>query len=278
MTTTLEQLSADQVSKEIVVNENTQTLSHVGIFGKRSRATSGLTWGYYGGLWRSAAIANGTVTLAADQANYVVVHRSTGAVSVSTSTTAWNDTNTYARLYKITTGSATVTGAEDHRAGWLFAPEAADVEAADVAISDAAGDFDADNVEGALAELQADAEAHLAASDPHTQYARRLLTINSQPGDYTLALADADTKMVEIASASPNSLTVPANSSVALPVGTAILIKQGGVGQTTVVADTGVTVNVRAALTLGLAGQYAIATLIKEATDTWLLAGDLEAA
>lgn len=44
------------------------------------------------------------------------------------------------------------------------------VTAADVPIVDTANNFTATEVEGALAELQADAEAHLAASDPHPAY------------------------------------------------------------------------------------------------------------
>jgi len=46
------------------------------------------------------------------------------------------------------------------------------VTAADIPIVDAADDFTATEVEGALAELQADAEAHAAAADPHTGYVR----------------------------------------------------------------------------------------------------------
>jgi hypothetical protein len=45
-------------------------------------------------------------------------------------------------------------------------------DASAISILDAAGDFTATDVEGALAELQADAEAHVAAADPHTGYVR----------------------------------------------------------------------------------------------------------
>jgi hypothetical protein len=159
--TTLQVLSDSQVSKEVPINENTETLSHGGIFGKRHPVTTGLTWGYYGGLWRSATIANGTVTLTASQTNYVVVNRSTGAVSVSTATTNWDDTAAYARLYKITTGVAAVTAVEDHRAGWLWSAPAESVtaEAANVSVEDTAGNFAATNVEDALAELADDIDA-----------------------------------------------------------------------------------------------------------------------
>lgn len=99
---------------------------------------------------------------------------------------------------------------------------------------------------------------------------------NVQTGtSYTLVLADAF-KLVTMANASANSLTVPPNSSEAFPVGTRIDIGQDAAGQTTVVAGSGVTI--RNPETLKLRKQWAKATLIKRATDTWDLEGNLEAA
>jgi hypothetical protein len=124
--TTLASLSDSQVSPEIVLNENFQAVSHVGIFGKRHAVTSGLTWGYYGGLWRSVNVANGTLALTDDTDNYVVAERATGIVSVATATTDWDD-SAYVRLYKLTTASGLVTVEEDHRAGSLFGAAATGV-------------------------------------------------------------------------------------------------------------------------------------------------------
>jgi hypothetical protein len=124
--TTLAQLSDSQVSPEVVINEVHETLSYAGIFGKRHAATSGLTWGYYGGLWRSLSVANDAVTLTDDTTNYVVAERATGIVSVATATTDWDD-SAYARLYKLTTASGLVTVEEDHRAGSLFGASATGV-------------------------------------------------------------------------------------------------------------------------------------------------------
>ena len=45
-------------------------------------------------------------------------------------------------------------------------------DASAISILDAANDFTATDVEGALAELQSDAEAHIAAADPHTGYVK----------------------------------------------------------------------------------------------------------
>ena len=100
------------------------------------------------------------------------------------------------------------------------------------------------------------------------------LATSAQTSSYTLVLSDAS-KLVEISNASANNLTVPLNSSVAYPTGTQINILQTGAGQTTVVATGGVTIN--ATPGLKLRAQWSSATLIKRATDTWVLVGDLSA-
>ena len=100
--------------------------------------------------------------------------------------------------------------------------------------------------------------------------------INEQTGTaYTTVLAD-QSKLVTLTNASAITLTIPANSSVAYPVGTKIDIAQLGAGQVTVVGAGGVTVN--ATPTLKLRDQYSGASCVKTATDTWLLVGDLSGA
>lgn len=113
----MQQLSASQSSAEVPINENFETLNWAAVYGKRQPVTTGLTWGYYGGRWGGFSVADGTVTLTNTATNYVVVHRTDGAVSVSTATTNWNDTTNYARAYKLTVSSSVVTVIEDHRAG-----------------------------------------------------------------------------------------------------------------------------------------------------------------
>ena len=100
------------------------------------------------------------------------------------------------------------------------------------------------------------------------------LAISAQTGSYTLVLADRG-KLVEMGVGSANNLTIPANSSVAFPVGTQIHLLQTGAGQTTVVAAGGVTIN--PAATLKLRQQWSAATLVKRSTDTWILMGDISA-
>jgi hypothetical protein len=98
--------------------------------------------------------------------------------------------------------------------------------------------------------------------------------INAQSAAYTLVLADRS-KMVEMNIASGHNLTVPTNANVAFPTGTTITILQTGAGQTTVVGQSGVTVN--ATPGTKLRAQYSSATLIKRATNTWVLVGDISA-
>ena len=115
----MQTLSASQASPEVPINENFETMGHQEVYGKRHPVTTGLTWGFYGGRWGGFAVADGTVTLTNAATNYLVVLRSTGALSASTSTTNWNDLGTYARVYQITTAGSVVTAVQDHRAGPL---------------------------------------------------------------------------------------------------------------------------------------------------------------
>jgi len=75
--------------------------------------------------------------------------------------------------------------------------------------------------------------------------------------------------------ATAQTLTVPTNATVAWPVGTSISILQTGAGQVTVAGAVGVTIN--ATPGLKLRAQWSSATLLKRATDTWVLFGDLSA-
>lgn len=125
--TTMQQLSASQASPEVIVNENFEALSAGAIFAKNHDTSTGLTWGYYGGLYNGNTVANGTVSLTNSADNYVVVLRSTGVVSASTSST--NSTNpAYAKLFKVTCAGSVVTTVVDQRQdanGLFFIPEAA---------------------------------------------------------------------------------------------------------------------------------------------------------
>lgn len=110
----LQQLAASQANPETVINENFDAVFAAAIFSKRHPATTGLTWGYYGGLYNGNAISDGTVTLTNTSDNYVVVLRSTGVVSTSTTSTNSLDP-LYAKLYKVTCAGGVVTAVVDQR-------------------------------------------------------------------------------------------------------------------------------------------------------------------
>ena len=101
------------------------------------------------------------------------------------------------------------------------------------------------------------------------------VTLNAQTGTtYTLVLTDAS-KLLTLSNASAITMTVPPNSSVAFPIGTRIDLLQIGAGQVTVAQGAGVTVNATPGLKFRV--QHAGGTLLKIATDTWGLVGDLSA-
>ena len=102
------------------------------------------------------------------------------------------------------------------------------------------------------------------------------LAVNAQTGtSYTLVLTD-EAKTVTLTNASSITLTVPPNSSVSYPTGTQIVLYQGGAGQVTIAPGSGVTLNSNGSK-LKLTGQYAVASLIKIASDTWVVGGNLSA-
>lgn len=93
----------------------------------------------------------------------------------------------------------------------------------------------------------------------------------------TFVLADLRNKLVTYNNASPIAVTIPLNSSVAFPIGTAINIAQTGAGQVTVSGASGVTVRSTGgtATTPKTRVQYSAMTCVKIATDEWLCIGDL---
>ena len=100
--------------------------------------------------------------------------------------------------------------------------------------------------------------------------------VNNQTGaSYTLVLAD-DGAWVTRDNGSANTLTIPTNASVAFPVGTVINFVQVGAGVTTVVASSGVTLNGVVAGSAAVTKQYSVGSLVKLATDTWIVTGPIE--
>lgn len=101
------------------------------------------------------------------------------------------------------------------------------------------------------------------------------VSFNRQTASYTLVIGDAY-KTVEMNVGSANNLTIPSNSSVAFATGTIINVSQYGLGQTTIVGASGVTLRSVGGW-VKLAAQYAVVSLVKVGTDEWYVFGGLTA-
>ena len=100
---------------------------------------------------------------------------------------------------------------------------------------------------------------------------------NAQTGtSYTLALAD-NGKLVTLANSSPVAVTIPLNSSVALPVGAVIMMAAYGTGAVTISGAGGVTVvsNGATAASPVIRTQYSSVGCIQTSANNWLVVGDL---
>jgi hypothetical protein len=107
---------------------------------------------------------------------------------------------------------------------------------------------------------------------PTINDARQNLTLNAQINTtYTLVLTD-NGRLVTLSNAAAITLTVPLNSSVAFATGAVVNIQQIGAGQVTVAGASGVTLN---GTGTALRAQWSAASLVKTATDTWTLIGDI---
>lgn len=94
------------------------------------------------------------------------------------------------------------------------------------------------------------------------------LVPNFQTTNYTLALTD-EFKHIIMTSGSALQLQIPTNATVALPLGTTVLIERGGAGAVTIVAPAGGNVyNAAPSLTIGK--QRGVCILTKIATNDWL--------
>ena len=106
-----------------------------------------------------------------------------------------------------------------------------------------------------------------------SEKADKNISIKDQTASYTLVLADAG-KLIRQNVGTANTVTIPANASVAFPIGTQISVSQAGAGQTTLTPATGVTINSPGSATKTRV-QFSTAKLVKTGADVWLLSGDI---
>jgi hypothetical protein len=109
-----------------------------------------------------------------------------------------------------------------------------------------------------------------------TNLAIAMIALNAQTGtSYTTVLGD-DGKLITCDNAAAITLTIPPNGTVAYGIGTQLNIMQLGAGQVTITPGAGVTIR-SAGSKLKSKEQYAVATCVKIASDTWVAVGNLAA-
>jgi hypothetical protein len=99
--------------------------------------------------------------------------------------------------------------------------------------------------------------------------AQTAFTVKTATG--VIGAIDAESIVMNVGTA--NTLTIQADATINLPVGTIKNVLQEGTGQTTLVADTGVTI-LCAAATLKARARYSILTIVKRSANTWYAFGD----
>lgn len=82
--------------------------------------------------------------------------------------------------------------------------------------------------------------------------------------------------LITLDNASAITLTIPPNGTVAYGIGTQLNLMQLGAGQVTISPGAGVTIR-SAGSKLKTNAQYAVATCVKIASDTWVAVGNLAA-
>ena len=98
-------------------------------------------------------------------------------------------------------------------------------------------------------------------------------TVITKTSDFVLNVNDVS-KTILLSTSVPMNLTVPANSSVEIPVGYHYNFVEIGTGRTTFFAAPGVTIGSKNNQ-MFLDGQYSKGTLVKISTNDWVLFGDI---
>ena len=115
----LDVLTSGQAGKETTANAVFDAASPAAFFGRRASTTTGLTWGYYGGvILVDGAVTEipdstrrGTVTLTTNATNYVEITRA-GSISANTSAFTAGRVPLYTIVVNV---SGVVTSYTDHR-------------------------------------------------------------------------------------------------------------------------------------------------------------------
>lgn len=92
--------------------------------------------------------------------------------------------------------------------------------------------------------------------------------VTASGSSYSLGLGDAGS-LIDLSHSSAATVPIPSNASTAFPIGTFILVKQGGIGVVTITAGPGVTL--RVANGAATTGQHDTRAAVKIGADEWLV-------
>ncbi len=98
--------------------------------------------------------------------------------------------------------------------------------------------------------------------------------ITTTLGTYVPTVSNGNKQYIVNNSSSVNTFELPSDATQNFPVGTALTFEQGGTGVSEITAGSGASINARGGA-LEFAGQYAVATAVKKAANTWTVTGDL---
>jgi hypothetical protein len=130
------------------------------------------------------------------------------------------------------------------------------------------------NVAGALAALDTADTAQID-NEAITRPKLGARSIDAQTGTGKSIVAADQNGVVTMDNAAANTITINTNATTALNVGHQTDIIQLGAGVTTVDAAVGVTLNGVSGGAVALSGQFEPATILKVATDTWVIFGGI---
>lgn len=255
-----------------IVNAALDVYAHQEVYAPDPTAPSLLNFAYLGGRWGGFVIASGSVAMTDNAENYIVVELATGILSVSTTTTNWNNQAAFARVMHITTLAGARQTVRDYRVG----PGGVHGRSAGGAVTGAGASTDnaLTRWDGTGGNQLQNSGVIVSDSDELSGYKAHL---NAQTGTaYALTAADGG-KVVEISNASAITLTLPND----LPVGWCCSVVQGAAGQITFTPASGANLRNRQAHTK-TAGQWAMCSLyvrtnVGGAAAEYVLGGDTAA-
>ncbi len=105
------------------------------------------------------------------------------------------------------------------------------------------------------------------------QYMDFGIPIDNKTDNYTTVLADGN-RMITLSNAAAKVITIPANSVVAYPVGTMIIVLRLGAGEVDVAVTTD---TVRAPVGKSNRARYSVLQITKIAATEWVVTGDVKA-